>query len=109
MCKRVYEWLNAALIYVLKKIIGAAALAVQGVFIGVHSLADTIAYILRKGYDIYKAASSWVTWLMQKIMQVLGKKIPQKAEEFTHDIMRDALKRIMQKAHEEASKAVLRL
>lgn len=71
---KIWQWINAALIYVLKKIVGVAALALQTGFMGTVSLADTIAWTLRKGIDLSKAVGQWVLYLMRKIMQVLGMK-----------------------------------
>ncbi len=105
---KIWEWINSALIYVLKKIFGAALHGLQAVLIDALTLADTIAYILRKSLvdPILKPMSNWVLLLMKKIMQVLGRKVPEKEEELTHDLMRHALTRIMEKTTEEAKKAI---
>lgn len=91
-----------------EKIFGAALHGLQAVLIDALTLADTIAYILRKSLvdPILKPMSNWVLLLMKKIMQVLGRKVPEKEEELTHDLMRHALTRIMEKTTEEAKKAI---
>lgn len=88
---KIWEWLNAALIFVLKKIIGAAALTFQAGAIGAFTFADTIAYVLQKGIDLSKALGEWVLLLMRKIMQVLGARIVETREEMTRAVMRRAL------------------
>lgn len=106
---KIWEWLNAALIFVLKKIIGAAALTFQAGAIGALTFADTIAYVLRKGIDLSMAIGEWVVLLMRKIMQVLGARVIETREELTRDVMRKALIRIMDKTTDEARKAVMKI
>lgn len=105
---KIWEWLSSALIFVLKKITGLTLVGIQGLLIVGHSFADKVAYILRKGIELYEAASLWVQWLMDKIMQVLNRKRLQKKEELTRELMRNALQQIIHKTNEEARKAILR-
>jgi len=106
---KIWEWINSGLIYVLKKIIGNAALALQAGFIGALTVADTIAYILRKGIDLSKAIGQWVVHLMRKIMQVLGLRVVESKEELTKAVMRKALIQIMDRTTEDARNAVRRI
>lgn len=106
---KIWEWLNAALIYVLKKVIGVV---VKGIFYTAmtgFTLVDTIAYMLMKGIDLIKGVSQWVVWLMQKIMQVLGRKVPKSKDELSREIIRESLTRVMEKVEEEARKAVQKI
>ena len=105
---KIWEWLNSALIYVLKKVTGLTVAGVQALLIVGDSFADKVAYILRKGIELYEHATIWVQLLMDKIMQVLGKKRIQKKEELTRDVMRNALQDIIHKTNEEARKAIMR-
>src|SRR5690606_23709742 len=91
---RIWEWINAALIYVLKKIGVAAVAVLEAGFIGVVTLADKIAWILRKGIDLAKDASTWVIHLMRKIMQVLGMKVIDAAKELTQVLLQRVLLRL---------------
>lgn len=106
---KIWQWINAGLIYVLKKVIGVSAVALQAGFIGVLTLADTIAWILRKGIDLVKAAGQWVIYLMRKIMQALGMKVAESAEELTDTLMRNTLRQLMDRTTEEARKALMRI
>lgn len=100
-----WDWINAGLVYVLKKILGAQAAAIQGALTGALSLADRIAWILLRGIDLAIGAGKWVLLLMRKMMQMLKMKVVEKAEELTRALMRAILERIMDKISKEAQKA----
>lgn len=104
---KIWEWINAGLIYVLKKIAINAFTVIQGGFIGVLTVADTIAYILRKGIDLSVAIGEWIVHLMRKIMQVLGMKVVNDKKELTQELMRNAMIKVMDKTTAEAKKAVM--
>lgn len=104
----VYEWLNASLIFVLKKVLGVALLGLQTTIISLHSLLDRIAYILYKGIELADAVGSWIFWLMQKIMQVLGRNVPGKKEELTRTVMRETLTLLAEQTKNEARSAITR-
>lgn len=75
------EWLNQALIYVLKKCLDIGARLISATFSTTFTLMDQIAYILKKGIDLSKAISEWVVYLIRKIMHLLGmKKVVEKAD-----------------------------
>lgn len=103
---KIWQWINEALIYVIKKIVGAAAHILQSGFMGVMTLADTLAWILRKGLDIAKTIGQWVLFLMRKIMQVLGRKPVEKKEELSQSLMRSTMNQLMVKTSEEAKRAI---
>jgi len=103
---KIWQWINEALIYVIKKIVGAAAHILQTGFMGVMTLADTLAWILRKGLDIAKSIGQWVLFLMRKIMQVLGRKPVEKKEELSQSLMRTTMNQLMVKTSEEAKRAI---
>ncbi len=106
---RIWQWINAALIYVLKKILGPVVQALQVGFMGVLTLADMIAWALRRGIELYKQTSEWVMLLMRKIMQALGVKLVETAKDLSQTLMRQVLVRLMQRIDEEAKKAVFRI
>ncbi|MEO0972867.1 MAG: lipase family protein [Pseudomonadota bacterium] len=66
------EWLNRALLYVLKKCADGAAWLLSQSFAASFTLIDQLAFILQKGVDLASSVSSWVRHLIRKIMQVLG-------------------------------------
>ena len=106
---KIWQWINAALIYVLKRILGPVVQALQVGFMGVLTLADMIAWALRRGIDMFKQTSEWVRLLMRKIMQALGMKLVEKVEDLSQTLMRGVLIRLMQRMNEEAQKAVYRI
>jgi triacylglycerol lipase len=103
---RTWEWINAGLTWVLRKVIGGAAVYLQSPVMSSLSLADKIAWILRKGIDLSIDASGWVLALMQKIMRALGQKIAKAATELTQQVMRVILKRLIERMSEEAIRAI---
>lgn len=105
---KIWHWLNAALIFVLKKVLGNIAVALQTAFMGAFTLADSIAWMLRQGIDLGKQVSEWVQRLMRKIMQVLGMKVASTSEELTRELMRRVLASLMERANNEARKAIQR-
>lgn len=97
-----WGWINAGLEYVLKKILGNAAIQLQGPFIGGLFLADKIAWLPVKGIgltvDTAQAGigravdtGKWVLRLMRKMMQALHMKVVETKEELTRSLMRIVL------------------
>ncbi|MDH5355670.1 MAG: lipase family protein [Gammaproteobacteria bacterium] len=106
---KIWQWINAALIYVLKKILGPVVHSLQTGFMGLLTLADMIAWALRKGIEFFKQTGEWVKLLMRKIMQVLGMKLIDETEDFTQAIMRRVLTRLMERTNELARRAIMRI
>lgn len=104
-----WGWIDAGLAYVLKKILGTAAVIMQGPFVGTLSLVDKIAWILHKGIDLTIDAGKWVLMLMRKMMQLLHMKVVDTAKELTRALMRAVLERIMGKITQEARNALQQL
>ncbi|WP_347332917.1 lipase family protein [Marinimicrobium locisalis] len=69
---RIWEWLNSAIIWVLKKVAIGAMAVVQNTVVGLYTIADKLAWILKSGIDLTKEGGFWVERLMRKILQVLG-------------------------------------
>lgn len=105
----IWRWIDAALIYVLKKVAMGAILGLQAVFIGTFTIADKIAYILAKGIKLAEKVSYWVERLMHKIMQVLKMRIPKSRKEMTQALMKKVLARMSEKANSEARNAMQNL
>lgn len=102
----IWQWINAGLMYVLTKVVGVSAVALQSGFMGAMTLADTIAWVLRKGIDLSKTAGQWVAHLMRKIMQVLGMKTVDDNKKLTQELMRDTMTQLMARTNVEAKKAI---
>ena len=103
---QIWHWINAAMSYVLSKILGAAIGAFQAAMIGAFTVADFIAWCLRTGIEFKNSASQWVKLLMRKIMQALNMKVIEKEEQLTRQFMQKVLVHLTEKAHREAEKAI---
>ncbi len=101
-----WEWLNAGLTMVIRKIIGGAAVFYQARFVVGLSLADKIAWILRRGLESLVDVGSWVLSLMRKIMQALGMKLAKTTKELTQLFMRRILHQLMERMTAEAKRAI---
>lgn len=103
---KTWEWINAGLTWVLRKVIGYAAVYMQSPIMSTLSLADKIAWILRKGIDLSVDAGGWVLSLMRRMMQALGMKLAKTASELTQQFMRTILMRLIERMSAEAIRAV---
>jgi hypothetical protein len=107
---KIWEWINAGLIYVISKITNTLAGALQFGSMGPLTLVDTLAWILIKGVDFsHKSGLSdlgrWVFLLINKIMQALGMGIPDENLEMTQTFLRSLLYKLTTRTNEEAKKA----
>lgn len=100
------EWLNQALVYVLKKCLNGAAWVVSGVMGTTFTLMDQLAYVLKKGIDISEGVSSLVMHLIRKIMEILGMKRALKTADLTREFIRNIFMRLQAKANEYAKAAL---
>ena len=103
---KVWQWIDSALNYVLKKIIGTALLTLQAGIVGVVTLADKIAWILRQGIDLSKQVGMLVFNLMRKIMQALSLVALKTDVEITQLFIRDILLKLIERMNLEARRAV---
>lgn len=101
---QVWEWINSALIYVLTKSLGVALEVLSFGIAGAMTIADTIAWILYKGYQLGK--SIWVNLLISKIMQALGMGALSDSIELTHHYLTQLMNKLMQRTYADAQKAV---
>lgn len=100
------EWLNQALVYVLKQCLNGAAWIVSGVMGTSFTLMDQLSYVLQKGIDISENVSSLVVHLIRKIMGILGMNRTLKAADLTRDFIRNIFMRLQTKANEYAKAAL---
>ena len=106
---KTWEWINAGLTWVLRKVIGGAAVVLQSPAMSAISLADKIAWILHKGIDLSVDASGWVLNIMRKIMRALGMKVANAVSELTRQFMQSILRRLIEKMSTEAIRAIRNL
>lgn len=105
----IWQWINEAIIYILKKAFGAAATLLQSGFIGAVTLADTIAYMLRKGIELSISIGEWVLLLMHKIMEVLGMKKVDSTDSLNQTLMRNTMIQLIDKTNQEAKNAIQKI
>lgn len=103
---KTWDWINAGLTLVLRKVVGSAIVGLQSPIMSSLTLADKIAWMLRKGIEVSVDASKWVINLMRKIMQALCIRVVKTAKELTQAFMRFVLQRLITRMSEEAMKAV---
>lgn len=94
------EWLNRALVYVLEKCLNGAAWVISKAATTSLTLMDRLAYILQKGVNIAETTSSWVLYLMRKILQVLGMNRVVETADLTHHFIRSVLINLQQKINQ---------
>ena len=96
----VLEWLNQAVIYVLKKCLNGAAWLISEGFANSFTLMDQLAFILNKGIDLSESVSAIVLDLIRKIMTILGMKKTLKAIDLTRDFIRYILLSLQRKVNQ---------
>lgn len=103
---RVWERINSALIWVLRRLATALLAPLQVAMIGGMTIADRIAYLLRQAIDFSAEVGFWVLRLMRRIMQVLGMAVAETTEQLTRQLMRWVLSRLSERMSQEAQRAV---
>lgn len=103
---KTWAWLDASLLWILKKIGANIATPLQGAFIGVVTIVDKIVWMLQYGMEKIKDMSGWVLRFMQKIMQALGMVVAKTAEELTKVLLTRVLHYLVVKMTAEAQKAI---
>ena len=116
-----WEWVSWAFYYVIRKIVGLAIVApMQAAFVGAITLADNIALLLKKGLDnsdnndsgpsaggsVIGSPGYWVERLMRKIMEILHWQPVINKKQLTQDFMQMALRRLIERSHHEATRAI---
>lgn len=66
------EWLNNAILFVIKKCVASAEWLMAKAMGTSATIMDRISYILSQGVNLEENISSWVVYLIQKIMSFLG-------------------------------------
>lgn len=100
------EWLNDALVYVLKKCLNGAAWAISNDMGNSFTLMDQLAYVLKKGIDISENVSSLILHLIRKIMEILGMRRVLKTTDLSREFIRNIFLRLQAKANDYARAAL---
>jgi len=102
----VWERINSALIWVLRRLATALLAPLQVAMIGAMTIADRIAYLLEQAIEFSADLGFWVLRLMRRIMQVLGMAVAETTEQLTRQLMRWVLTRLSDRMTQEAQRAV---
>jgi len=100
------EWLNQALLFVLKKCFDGMAWLISETFSTSFTLIDQLAYILNKGIDLASAVSDWVLYLIKKILQVIGMKDDVEMAELSVKFIRMVLQNLQMRVNRYAKDAL---
>jgi pimeloyl-ACP methyl ester carboxylesterase len=103
---KTWDWLNAAMMLVIKKILHGSAVVIQGVFTSAFTIADKLAWLIRKGIDLSKSIARWVLQLVKKITLALGMVVDVTLETLTQRFLRGVLHRLMERMGAEAARAI---
>lgn len=103
---KTWAWLDASLLWILKKVGTAVVGTLHTSFSGVITLVDKIVWVLQYGMEKIKDMSHWVLRFMQKIMQALGMAVAKTAEELTKALLTRVLHYLVVKMTAEAQKAI---
>lgn len=104
-----WQWVNSALIYVIKKVAVGAIMMLQGAVIGLHTIIDKLAYILAKGINLAESISNWVILLMKKIMSALKITVDATKDVLTKNFIKNLLARLTTEATKNASSAIRKI
>jgi triacylglycerol lipase len=100
------EWLNRALLWVLRKVLRGAEWVISETFATSFTLMDKLAYILAKGVKLVETVSSWVIYLIRKIMRLMGYGEIVDAADLTHSFIRTILMKFQRKLNDFARQAL---
>ena len=103
---KTWAWLDAALVFVIKKVVGNAIAMIHSGLVGAHTLADKIAWILEKGINLGQQVSYYVKLFIKKIMQALNMKPIADGESITRAFLTHLLVALIRRAHELAQRAI---
>lgn len=100
------EWLNQAIVYVINKCIAGAAQLISIAATTTLSIMDSLAIILEKGVNMAEAVSTWVLYLIRKILCLLGYSPAVDAADITRHFVRSVLLDLQQKVNRFAQTAL---
>jgi len=99
-------WLHQALIFVLKKCMQGAEWLALKAFGNNFTFMDQLSYILMKGINVVEEASSWVLYLIKKIMHILGMVASVKVEDLNVAFIRGVLMHLQQRVNNFTKQAL---
>jgi triacylglycerol lipase len=98
------ELLNAALLYVIKKVINLAGIAIVTAAAGTLTLMDRMAMLLARGAKVSAELSSWVFFLVKKMASLIGLTIKAEA-----DLTVELIRMVFLRVHQRISNMIWRI
>lgn len=105
-CPKTFEWLERAILWLLKKTLSNLAVGIQWAAMGVHTFVDKLAWLLAKGIEIKDKCSEFVKLFVKKVMSILGFKYQEGKTSITQQFLRFILETLMKRANDLAIKAI---
>lgn len=106
------EWIDAALQFVVRKVVGVAAWLLSSALGASATIMDRLAYILSNGVTMEENISGWVALLIKKIQQFLGGVSSFDKAQLNKDFIRLVLTRLQTRlnamAHSALSQALVK-
>lgn len=100
------EWLNDAIIYVVKKCMEFAGRIINFTATTYFTLMDQLAMVLNSGVKLMIGSVSLVLLLVKKIMQFLGIRALPESASVTQDFLRNLLMKLSSKVNEISKQAL---
>jgi len=91
------EWLDNAINYLLKVILGGIGAVLTSAIGSSLTLMDQLAIIIRKGIDLSKNVSGLVLSFLRKVMEILGMRPALDAADATYSFIRNLFERLSQR------------
>lgn len=100
------EWLNDAIIYVVKKCMEFAGRVINFTATTYFTLMDQLAMVLNSGVKLLVGTVSLVALLVKKIMEFLGLRSVPESAHITHDFLRNLLLKLSSRVNEISKQAL---
>ena len=106
MTSTVLEWLGHAINYVINKCASGVSWIISGAASASLTIMDQLAYIISTSVNLAETISSWVIFLMRKIMRLLGHQHIVDSADMTHEFVRGILRKLQQRVNQIAQSAL---
>ncbi len=106
MCPKTFEWLENAIIWLLKKQLSTLTVGLQWAAMGIHTFLDKVAWLLAKGIEIGDKCAEYVKLFIRKVMKILGLKYQEGVTSISHAFLRYLLQSLVKRANDLAVNAI---
>lgn len=105
-CPKTFEWLEKAIIWLLKKTLAKVVNVAQLAIMGIHTFVDKLAWALSKGMEMGESVSKWVKLFMEKIMRILRIPKSRSPRQARSNFFKYLLNQLIRRANQLAAQAV---